>query len=645
MSLGKYTKRLLGLTIGIALLAILACGPSEEAEPTATSTATPIPPMPTFDVGQPTPTPPPPAPGEPTPTPVTSVPAPADTPTPVPNIGHKTRYGGVVNLPIAGETNVWDPYHGRTGYGWASLANVGNLFGQFIRPNLQDRVSIEGDLAELWQISDDGRTWILTMRDGVIDHEGNPFTVEDAYYSLYRVIEQPGTQKVPANRWGCMRAYLNSIVDDGMMAEENPGVEITGPRELTLRQPVAKGAFVACFLSGFGGIMPDTYAKAIDEEATGYRDFDFEKGEVVGTGPFKIVEGELGNRWRAERHDQYFREGRPFLDGYNLFNIPDGTTRVANFRVGRIDAAEIFTGSSSFNLRAVLDLQSALGEEAAFPIVAAPGWRGFELNVTKPPFGPLEDPTARKVRQAIQYAMDRGEMNRGCHDEIGFFSTPYFIGIDWVYTQQEWFDNMIGLDPDPMKKEEDLAKAKALMEEAGYNDSNRISSTALHGRGDTCRADIIVDALSEIYIDLTKDTTPGSAAAREKAKNQEFGLRLESKGASFVDPDAFTISIHPIFDKGGFTFGGWENPRWLELQEEQVLLTDPAERAPLLREMADILWNQDAAWIGMVRPGLLQGHRGNWRGWTPVRFHASNYSIENVWLADEMENPYPALTS
>jgi ABC-type transport system substrate-binding protein len=559
----------------------------------------------------------------------------------MPEPGDQPQYGGVVNLPIASETNVWDPHAGNTGYGWATLGNVGNIFGQFIRPNLQDRVTLEGDLAESWQITDDGRTWILTIRDGVIDHEGNPFTVEDAYYTLYRVIERPN--KVVANRWGCVRDYLNPIVDDSMMAVENPGAEVTGPRELTIRQPVAKGAFVACFLSGFGGIMPDTYARAIDEEATGYRDFDFEKGEVVGTGPFKIVEGELGNRWRAERHDQYFREGLPYLDGYNLFNIPTGTTRVANFRVGRIDAAEIFTGASSFNLNAVRDLQSALGEEAAFPIVAAPGWRGFELNVTKPPFGPLGDPTATKVRQAIQYLMHRGDMNTLCHDGIGFFSTPYFIGIDWVYTQQEWFDNMIGLDPDPMKKEEDLAKAIALMEEAGYSDSNRISSTLLLGRGADCRADTIIRALSDIYIDLVKDSVPGSAANREKAVKQEFGLRLESKGASFVDPDAFAISIHPIFDKGGFTFGGWENSRWLELQSEQVLLTDPAERAPLLREMANILWNEDAAWIGMVRPGLLQGHRGNWRGWTPVRFHASNYSIENVWLADEMSNPYPAL--
>jgi peptide/nickel transport system substrate-binding protein len=562
----------------------------------------------------------------------------------VPAPGDQPKYGGVVNLPLTGNANYWDQLHGSTGYGWATLANTGNLFGQFIRPNLQDRVTIEGDLAESWQITDGGKTWILTMRDGVIDHDGNPFTVEDAYYSLYRIIERPNG--VVARRWGCMRDYLNPIVDDSMMAVENPGAEITGPRELTIRQPVAKGAFAACFLSGFGAITPDTYAKAIDEDtSTGYRDFDFEKGEVVGTGPFKIVGGEMGNVWRAERHDGYFREGLPYLDGYNMFAIPTGTTRVANFRVGRIDAAEIFTGTASFGLRAVLDLQSAIGEEAAFPIVAAPGWRGFELNVTRPPFGPLDDPTATKVRQAIQYVMNRGDMNTLCHDGIGFFSTPYFIGVDWVYTQQEWFDNMNGLDPDPMKKEEDFAKAISLMEEAGYSDSNRISATLLLGRGADCRADLVVNTLRGIYIDVVKDNVPDGSANREKAVKKEFDLRLESKGASFVDPDAFAISIHPTFENGGFTFGGWENPRWLELQEEQVLLTDPAERAPLLREMADILWNQDAAWVGMVRPGLLQGHRGNWRGWTPVRFHASNYSIENVWLADEAENPYPPLPS
>ena len=623
-------RRILGIVVAVGLLAVLACGTSEEDTPTPVPTSTPLPVFPTFALPTATPT------ATAVPPGVTAVPQPTATSTPVPPAGEQPVYAGTINLPLTG-TNRWDPFHGNTGYGWGSLANIGNIFGQYIRPDLVDRVTLEGDLAESWEITDGGKTWVLKMRQGVVDHEGNPFTVEDAYYTFQRIIERPNG--LPANRWGCVRAFLNPIHDDAGNLVANPGAEITGSNELTLRMPVAKGAWINCFASGWNAATPDTYVKQIDEDtATGYRDLDFDLGEVVGTGPFKVSEGELDNFWKLVRNDQYFRDGLPYLDGFDLFVIPDAATRVASFRVGRIDNFPLFTTPT---LRDAHDLVNALGEEAAFPLVAAPGWRGFELNTVIPPFGPPDDPTARTVRQAIQTRMDRGAMNALCHDGIGFFSTPYFIGLDWVYTQQEWFDNMIGLDPDPAKKAQDLADAKAMMESVGYGSSNRISTDILEN--DACRADVIVSALSDIYIDVERVTISSSSVQRERAKKQEFGLRLESKGASFVDPDAYTVSIFPTFEKGGFTFGGWDNPAWEALSQQELLLSDFEERAVLLREMADIQWNQDAAWIGMVRPGLLQGHRGNWRGWVPPLFHASNYSLENVWLSDQFESPYPAL--
>ena len=626
-------RRILGIVVAVGLLAVLACGTSEEDTPTPRPTNTPLPVFPTFTLpatATPTATAVPPG--------VTAVPQPTATSTSTPvATGEQAIYGGIVNLPLTG-TNRWDPFHGNQGYGWGSLGSIGNIFGQFIRPNLVDRVTLEGDLAESWEITNGGKTWVLKMREGVVDHDGNPFTVEDAFYTIQRIIERPNG--LSANRWGCVRAFLNPIHDDAGNLVANPGAEITGPNELSLTMPVAKGAWINCFASGWNAVTPDTYVKQIDEDmSAGSRDLDFNLGEVVGTGPFKVVGGELDNFWNIERNDQYFREGLPYLDGFDIFVIPDASTRVASFRVGRVDSFPFFTTPT---LRDAHDLVNAMGEEAAFPLVAAPGWRGFELNVVIPPFGPIDDPDARIVRQAIQTRMDRGEMNTLCHDGIGFFSTPYFIGLDWVYTEAEWFENMIGLDPDPVKKAADLVQAKAMMESVGYGPNNRISTTMLFST-EACRSDVIRAALSDIYIDAEKVNVVSSSVVREKAKNQEFGLRLESKGASFVDPDAFTVSILPTFEKGGFTFSGWDNPAWEALSQQELLLNDFEERAVLLREMADIQWNQDAAWIGMVRPGLLQGHRGNWRGWVPPLFHASNYSLENVWLSETFENPYPPL--
>ena len=138
--------------------------------------------------------------------------------------------------------------------------------------------------------------------------------MEDAYYSLYRVIERPNG--IPANRWGCVREFLNPIVDDSMMAVENPGAEITGPSELTIRHAGGKGRFRRPASSAdLVEFMPDTYAKVIDEEDgpdTATSNSKEERwSERVHS---RSLKARWRNFWRAERHDQLFPR-RPTVSG------------------------------------------------------------------------------------------------------------------------------------------------------------------------------------------------------------------------------------------------------------------------------------------------------------------------------------------
>ena len=164
MNLGLTTRRAVGMALGLSLLLVLACGSSDEpaapaapAAPTATPTAPSV--APAFILPTATPVPAAPLPG------VTAVakPKPTSTPTPVPAPGEKPLYGGVTNLPMTG-ANRWDPLHGNQGFGWGTIANIGNLFGQYIRADLTDRLTLEGDLAESWEIKDGGKTWVLKTK-------------------------------------------------------------------------------------------------------------------------------------------------------------------------------------------------------------------------------------------------------------------------------------------------------------------------------------------------------------------------------------------------------------------------------------------------------------------------------------------------
>jgi hypothetical protein len=75
------------------------------------------------------------------------------------------------------------------------------------------------------------------------------------------------------------------------------------------------------------------------------------------------------------------------------------------------------------------------------------------------------------------------------------------------------------------------------------------------------------------------------------------------------------------------------NEDWRALHEQQLVLNDPAERGPVLFEMAKILY-ADAALVGNNRPALVHGWRGNWRGYVAPIIHASNMTLEHVWLAE-----------
>jgi ABC-type transport system substrate-binding protein len=136
--------------------------------------------------------------------------------------------------------------------------------------------------------------------------------------------------------------------------------------------------------------------------------------------------------------------------------------------------------------------------------------------------------------------------------------------------------------------------------------------------------------LREIWIDLQVVGVP-TATRNERLAAGDFDLGLDSTALGFMDPDGFNTDIFLPWSESGRNFTGWENPRWRELFESQLNPLSQEERASILREMAQIWWN-DALKIHSVRPGVISLYRSNIQGWTPPIVHTSNYTLEYVWL-------------
>jgi len=627
-------RRITGVLLATGLVLSLACGSSEE-EVAAPATATPAPAY--------TPTTPslvlPPSIATATPIPathgVTAVPKPFQkaagllppTATPVPT-GPQPLYGGSVTAPYGSGSWLFD-LNNRGGFSWGQIGKVGNLYGGLIRVNPVDRVSVETDLADDWSVNGDGTVYTFQIREGVVDHEGNPFTVDDAYYQLYRYIEKPNG--VNPRQQGCVNAYLKAIEDDDGNTVSEPGAEITGPRELTVRLKAPRAAFVPCFSGAWVYFGPDTYTKPIDTDPNNkWRDLKPE--EQVGTGPFKVAKTVIDSQETWERNPDYFRDGLPYLDSVLLVNMTDTATRVAAFRAGRLDLMGIF--DSQPKLRDAQKLKADLPDDFSYDLVTALGWRGQTVNVINPPFGPIGDPTADTLRKVLQIGTNRQEINLLSYDGTGTLSTPYFFGWDWINTADEWYAALPGFDPDPTVKAGLIAEAQSLMNDLGYSADNPFEVDVLCTTSNKLECEgILAHYEKDLFI---KGSVPGFvdlATRNAKRDSGDFTFEIAfSNGVAFGDPDAFNLLPFTPNYAGGNNPTGWDNPEWQALFEKQLTVDAQAERGPILQEMAQILYD-DAAMVGTLRPGLVHAYRGNMRGYVSPFIHASNYTLENVWLA------------
>ena len=602
---GKLARRLLAVGIAVGLLTVLACGSAEEAEPTATPTATPLPALPTV-VAQPE---------------ATAVP----TPTEAMAMDDEPQYGGRIGKPERGIT-IFDPHNSRAGYG-LQLGMVGNLYSQLVRVPLDTRTGVEGDLAESWTVSGDGSEYTFKLREGAVDHDGDPLTAEDIYANMLRYVER--INGVSVRRQGCVRNYVVPIYEgDSMAMADNPGAEVIDDNTILIRLVGPRAAFIPCMTGGFVVFHADTYITPIDTEEPENRDLDPAQGELGGEfGPFKFSDFEINNFFSVERNENYFRAGLPYLDGIDIYEIMDETAIVAAYKSGRVDTSCTWVCIGKANI------DSIVGElpDTVVPHLVTIGYRSYQINTRREPFGPPGDPDADKLRRAINLAIDRDIVNRLVFDGIGFLSPPYYVGWDWIYTEDRWreFEGFARNED----KGPEIELAKQLMEELGYGPENRLKTSSLSiASGQNLReSEALQSLLDEIYIDVEVIKTADFGARSERLEKNDFDIFPDSVGATFVDPDVYHTNIFFLFEDGSRNRTGHLPDGWKELHDQQTALQSQEERAPILRQMAQLAI-ADNFMLGTIRPALQQPHRGNWKNYTPPVLDGSNFSYETLWL-------------
>lgn len=381
-------------------------------------------------------------------------------------------------------------------------------------------------LARSWDISEDGLVYIFHLVEGAKFHDGADFTAEDVDYSFDRAMRDDSQNAQKA------------------LFEPIESVEVVDPAtvKITLKRPT--GAFL--FNMGWGDAVIVAPESAADNAT-----------KPVGTGPFVFRSWAKGASITLAKNPDYWGEPAQ-LDSATFKFISDPTAALAALMAGDVDG---FPGWPS------PETVPQLEADPRFEVVmgSSEGETILGTNNRKAPFDQL------KVRQAMAHALDRQAIVDGAMFGIG---TP-------IYTHYPphgpAFVDLSGLYP------HDVAKAKALLAEAGFPDgfdaTIKLPPPAYARRG----GEVVAAQLREVGIRLEIIPVEWAQWLEQVFKGHDFDLTI----VSHTEPRDINIYARPDY------YFGYDKPEFRTLMEKLNATTVEAEQNAILKD-AETMIAEDA---------------------------------------------------
>ena len=350
-------------------------------------------------------------------------------------------------------------------------------------------------LAASWK-NIDNLTWEIKLRKGVVFHNGAPFTADDVIFTFERVPNVPNSPNSFAQ-------FTKSV--DKIVKLDDHTLQMT----TVAPNPMLPNDLANVF------IVSATATKAVTTQ-------DFNSGKAaVGTGPYKLVEWKNGEQLMVERFDKYWGPKPPWARVIERVIAKD-PTRLAALLSGQVDAIDAVPSADIARLKSDGKFSLFRGPAALVHYIALDSARDVSPFVTtkdgKPlDRNPLKDP---RVRKALSLALNRSLIAERILDGSGIPASQLLA--------EQFPGSAKGLKADPL----DLAKALALLKEAGWQDGFRIVLHATSDRypNDSAVAQAIAQMWTRLGIKAEVETLPGSVFF-SRASKQEFSAFAAQYGA------------------------------------------------------------------------------------------------------------------
>jgi ABC-type transport system substrate-binding protein len=295
-----------------------------------------------------------------------------------------------------------------------------------------------------------------------------------------------------------------------------------------------------------------------------HESFDEIDSNPIGTGPFKFVEWIPGEHARLVKFENYWREGRPYLDEVILRVIPDIETQLANLETGEVNMLFPLPTTHYDRVNETPGIRAFTGTKGALVY-------NFVLNCEEEPF------TKKEVRQALQWAIDRERMV-----ELAFG------GVGEVWTQPVPKGSLL-YDPDLEGYYTfDLDKAKELITEAGYPDGFDVEIMAQSNFPEfAAMAEILQADLAKIGVNATITALEPAAMSDRRRQPEGWQMHPFFYGRGAKDPASLFGTAKVWWPKDNNEF--YYNPEYERLVNEGVSTVDPEKRKEIYKQLAKII--------------------------------------------------------
>ena len=456
-----------------------------------------------------------------------------------------------LSIALGGDVTSMDPhFHNLT-----PNNNIGaHVFDTLVMKDAAGR--IKPGLAESWRAVDDV-TWEFKLRKGVRFHDGSNFTAADVVFSLDRIPNVPNSPSP-------FTTYTKQVTDK----------IVVDPWTIRLKSAAPYPQ------------MPNDMSTVLivsSRAAATASTEDFNTGKAtVGTGPFRFMRWQKGDRIELARNDAYWGPKAPW-DKVTFRVITSDPTRVASLLAGEVRAIENVPTSDLARLATTRELEVFRTVSVRLMYLHMDTARDrtpFATDKAGKPLdrNPLQD---LRVRRAMSKAINRQALVDRVMEGAAV--------VTGQLMPAKFFGHAPGLKPEPF----DPDGARKLLAEAGYPDGFGLTLHAPNNRyvNDEQIAQAVAQMLSRIGIQTRVDAMPSSVFFSRGSK-LEFSFMLVGWGAETMEASSPLKALLATFNAakgmGAANRGRYSNPKMDAVLDQALATVDDTRREKLLQQATEI---------------------------------------------------------